>query len=807
VSTFVEASEASRVSLSHYLRLVTKKPSGHTLHENAENETFSVPTLHRTPYTPTKKKARKNKKNKKNKQKEKKEQSQLKSKKSIPISKPGKTRTIPPQEFTHKTMQQYYPSHLKASGGVVYTNATGTHGQPVLVSSHHATAVPFATTPNGGIQFLSPVAPGGSSSKQQQHTGAPAMMQMASSSPAGASVIMSSTPLQNSSANAVLAHPTAPSAPPAATFKNLKVGGLPSDAVDADLYTIFEPFGKIESAKVMLNVHTCESRGYGFVLFSSQEAGCRAFGEMNGKSVTLRGHTFTLDIKSSEWDGKQASIETNAIYVRNIPASVTEDELRSVFSTFGSIVSITSRIQPQPSSAGLVQAPPTVTVGGATPPVPPSTNGSFLGGGASPGGNSNAADMLLMMGTSADSLAGSLNIAMMQAASALSSAGALGGGDPLTKLSMIEFTSVESARRAIAETHRKHYFPTSGGIPVLSKFADPPHLKESRRQLKKHQQLQQAQLHQQQAQPLTTVISLGGPTSQHSGGVGQPLKYFSVPSQQYGNQTQHAPIGLPAGLPPQHPYGHHSAQIVPPPPAPPAAHAVAAHLTSSNAQQQVLYGAGVSPLPPPPPPPPHIRFPDAVPLPLAPRGGFQRIFYQGVLGITPDGQLYPIKPEMCMYQTTPPPSNPQQTATGAASASTSLFPPQPLSSSVATSMLRGDDIAGSLGAVGESANGVGAVLQQVVAGHSLWGELGAPLTASAGTGHYPSGFQQNQAPAPQQQHQQLLQFLPHAQPNATAPSVGNNGGGFYMLPATHHPQHHNTTSAGGATSIVQDVET
>lgn len=756
------------------------------------------------------------------------------------------------------------------AGGLVYA-ATGPLGQPILMTTqqqqqHPTATVPFATTPNGGIQFLTQVIPQQQQQQQmqqQQHSPA-GLHQMASSTP-GNSLVMSSTPhlqattsaanggglvfhqqhptsivvpMSSASAAGGVAAAASPSSasssalPPAATFRNLKVGGLPSDAGDADLYTIFEPFGKIESAKVMLNVHTCESRGYGFVLFSSQEAGCRAFGEMNGKNITLRGSSFTLDIKSSEWDGRQAAIETNAIYVRNIPASVTEDEIRSVFSTFGQIVSMTSRIQQQLGSAGSSQVllPPTVTVGGATPPVP--NNASFSVGGASPGGTT--ADPLLMMGTSVDSLGGSLNIAMMQAASALNGVGVLGaGGDPLTKLAMIEFTTIDAARKAVSETHRKHYFPTSGGIPVLSKFADPPHLKESRRQLKKQQQSQQ----QQQA-TLATVVSVGN----NGGGMPTMIGGTSLPNNSNANVlygvgggqtpmqqqqqskyfTPHGPmVGHHAGLPPL-PYGHHQQhgqQQLPPPPPPPPSSSVHPQLLFTSSSSMAPYNTATHA---PPPPPPHVRFPDAVPLPLAPRSGFQRIFYQGILGITPDGLLYPIKPEMCMYHTTPPPSS-SVVSGSVASTSASLFSSttvaglqqQPtvsqqgaaLGSSVNVSVMRGDDVAGSLGAVGESTNAA-AVLQQLPAAHSLWGDLAATSGVTNGGGVSSSSgvqppvqqssqlqfFPQQQQPQQQQQQQQPITV------------VAAGGGGYYMLPATHYPQHQQATS-GGIVNNVQDVET
>lgn len=423
------------------------------------------------------------------------------------------------------------------------------------------------------------------------------------------------------------------------TFRNLKVGGLPPDITDSDLYQLFERFGKVESAKVMLNVHTGESRGYGFVLFDTQEAGCRAFGEMNNKTATSpNGSVFTMDVKSSDWDGRQAAIETNSIYVRNIPNSTTEEELRSIFSQWGTIVSLSTRMQPgqqQQHQAALIAA----VHFGATPNATAASTTAAL---------ASSVDSQQEHGVAGgDSFDGHTETAVSGSSPPLhkSPGGILAKAlpsnvttEPLGKLAMIEYTTVDSARAAIAATHRVFRFPQSGNVPVLSKFADPPQLKESKRQVKK-----QHQQHTANPIPGMMIPTAGAVLPQPVGPLPHPFS-VSASLPQPPRWVGPPPGTLVFGATPQH-----SLATPPSHPSPSAgAYASVTSLAHSSPHNTSAPGgmsapslgsanAG------------GVRFPDATPLPLAPRSGFQRIFYQGILGITPDGVLYPIRPEMCFY--------------------------------------------------------------------------------------------------------------------------------------------------------------
>ena len=72
----------------------------------------------------------------------------------------------------------------------------------------------------------------------------------------------------------------------------LYVGGLPYAATEAQVTTLFAAHGTVESARVMTDKFTGQSRGFGFVEMSTPaeaQAAITALNgtEMNGRSLTV----------------------------------------------------------------------------------------------------------------------------------------------------------------------------------------------------------------------------------------------------------------------------------------------------------------------------------------------------------------------------------------------------------------------------------------------------------------------------------------------------------------------------------------
>ncbi len=66
------------------------------------------------------------------------------------------------------------------------------------------------------------------------------------------------------------------------------VGNLSRDVSDEDLLRAFESFGKVESATVVKDKFTGESRGFGFVEMPSASEAQSAINGMNGKELKGR---------------------------------------------------------------------------------------------------------------------------------------------------------------------------------------------------------------------------------------------------------------------------------------------------------------------------------------------------------------------------------------------------------------------------------------------------------------------------------------------------------------------------------------
>lgn len=63
---------------------------------------------------------------------------------------------------------------------------------------------------------------------------------------------------------------------------NIFIAGLSYKVNDADLSNLFEEYGVISSAKVIVDRDSGRSKGYGFVEMENEEAANKAIAELNG---------------------------------------------------------------------------------------------------------------------------------------------------------------------------------------------------------------------------------------------------------------------------------------------------------------------------------------------------------------------------------------------------------------------------------------------------------------------------------------------------------------------------------------------
>lgn len=69
---------------------------------------------------------------------------------------------------------------------------------------------------------------------------------------------------------------------------NIYVANVPYTVKDQDLRELFEPYGEVTSAKIIMDKVTNRSRGFGFVEMSDDNAGRQAIEATNGKNFQGR---------------------------------------------------------------------------------------------------------------------------------------------------------------------------------------------------------------------------------------------------------------------------------------------------------------------------------------------------------------------------------------------------------------------------------------------------------------------------------------------------------------------------------------
>ncbi|KPI89203.1 hypothetical protein ABL78_1696 [Leptomonas seymouri] len=148
----------------------------------------------------------------------------------------------------------------------------------------------------------------------------------------GSSVSHSANATPENLPSASQPHPTDPE-----VRSNLFICGLPVTIADKDLLDIFGKYGPIESAKVMLDIHTGRSCGIAFVKFKEVEHAENAVDSLNGTSVD--GHPIAVRIANSRAAYLPGN-PTNKTFVRNVPLAVSRSTLMEYFSQFGEVTDL-----------------------------------------------------------------------------------------------------------------------------------------------------------------------------------------------------------------------------------------------------------------------------------------------------------------------------------------------------------------------------------------------------------------------------------------------------------------------------------
>ncbi|KAL6736735.1 hypothetical protein Aduo_007052 [Ancylostoma duodenale] len=133
------------------------------------------------------------------------------------------------------------------------------------------------------------------------------------------------------------------------------VGDLSPEVDNKALKEAFAPFGDVSDAKVIRDVTTLKSKGYGFVSYPKREEAERAIEQMNGQWLgrrTIRTNWATRKPGQGGGDQPASSEKTyedifnmttpdnTSVYVGNVAGGVCEEDIREAFGQFGRILEV-----------------------------------------------------------------------------------------------------------------------------------------------------------------------------------------------------------------------------------------------------------------------------------------------------------------------------------------------------------------------------------------------------------------------------------------------------------------------------------
>lgn len=119
---------------------------------------------------------------------------------------------------------------------------------------------------------------------------------------------------------------------------NVFIKNLDSSIDNKALYNHFATFGTILSCKVALNENG-HSKGYGFVQFDQENEANDAINSLNGMVLKEKEIYVGPFIRREKRYGVNGTSKFTNVYVKNLPGSFTDEDIKRIFDCYGSITS------------------------------------------------------------------------------------------------------------------------------------------------------------------------------------------------------------------------------------------------------------------------------------------------------------------------------------------------------------------------------------------------------------------------------------------------------------------------------------
>eukprot|EP00833_Pecoramyces_ruminatium_P006246 jgi/Orpsp1_1/1180278/evm.model.c7180000072763.1 len=120
------------------------------------------------------------------------------------------------------------------------------------------------------------------------------------------------------------------------TTNNLYIKGLKPETNDKSLQDLCKKWGTIVSSKAIIDNKTNECKGYGFVMYETEEQAKLAMSELNQLNYQV---SFAKESFSTRLKNLQDNVSTN-IYMSNLPLDMNEEKFLELFHPFKVVSSI-----------------------------------------------------------------------------------------------------------------------------------------------------------------------------------------------------------------------------------------------------------------------------------------------------------------------------------------------------------------------------------------------------------------------------------------------------------------------------------
>lgn len=120
---------------------------------------------------------------------------------------------------------------------------------------------------------------------------------------------------------------------------NLYIRGLTPNTTDKDLHSLCSPYGNIISTKAILDKETNKCRGYGFVDFEHPLSAENAVKSLISQGVQAQMAKCTDTNRNKNAMSKSSEHDPTNLYIANLPLNMTEADLETMLSMYGSVIS------------------------------------------------------------------------------------------------------------------------------------------------------------------------------------------------------------------------------------------------------------------------------------------------------------------------------------------------------------------------------------------------------------------------------------------------------------------------------------